>query len=222
MKIEDNLQDVRRKIPEHVKIVVVSKTQPVDRLMEVYRLGYRIFGENKAQELGIKHPQMPKDVEWHFIGHLQSNKVRMIAPFVHTIQSIDSLKLLQVIDKEAERCSRTINCLLQMYVATEESKFGLDLEEAEAIAREYKADQLKHVRIAGVMGMASFSDDLTLVRKEFQNLYQHFTTLKTSYFAKDESFREVSAGMSGDYSIAIEEGSTIVRLGTVIFGSRYQ
>ena len=220
MNIASNIIATQRQLPPHVKLLVVSKTQSVAHITEAYLAGQRRFGENKAQELASKVSQLPSDIEWHFIGHLQTNKVRAIASFVHTIQSVESLRLLMAIDSEARRANRIINCLLQFHIATEETKSGLDLDEAHALlkSQEYKA--MQNIRIKGAMGMATYTDDETIVRSEFKMLRSYFAKLRSSYFADDATFCEISMGMSGDYLIAIEEGSTIVRIGSLIFGER--
>lgn len=203
-----------------MKVVAVSKTQPVNAILEAYHAGQRVFGENKAQELVVKRSQLPSDIEWHFIGHLQTNKVRSLASFIHLIHSIDSLSLLTEVNNEARKNNRVIDCLLQFHIAIEESKFGLDIEEACALLGSEKYLDLKNIRITGVMGMGSFSDNEQMVRKEFKMLHGYFQLLKSRYFACTDSFNIISMGMSGDYLIAIEEGSTMVRLGTLIFGDR--
>lgn len=203
-----------------MKLAAVSKTHSVEEIMEAYQTGQRCFAENKAQELSAKQPLLPSDIEWHFIGHLQSNKVKYIAPFVSLIHSVDSLKLLQVIDKEASKNGRTIPCLLQFHVAEEDTKFGLDIEEAEEILESKAYHELKNISIAGIMGMATFTDDYDQVRREFRHLKAIFDHLKDKYFAHDPAFREISMGMSDDYEIAVSEGSTLVRIGSSIFGAR--
>jgi len=212
-----HLQEILKEIPSDVRLVVVSKTVPVETIMEVYKAGHKIFGENRAQAIIEKQPLLPKDIEWHFIGHLQSNKVKYIAPFVSMIHSVDSFRLLKEINKEAAKNDRIISCLLQFHIATEETKFGLDMAEAKDILSNPELPDLKNVRICGVMGMATFTENNDLVRKEFRTLKEIFTTIQTGFFRDDPSFREISMGMSGDYRIAIEEGSTIVRIGTAIF-----
>jgi PLP dependent protein len=194
--------------------------QPVEALMEAYQAGQRIFGENKARELVFKQSQLPQDIEWHFIGHLQTNKVRYLAPFISLIHSIDSLNLLKEVNKEAMKCNRVIDCLLQFHIATEETKFGMDLEEASALLDSEGFKSMYHIRITGVMGMSSFSDDMGLVRAEFKSLHDYFHILKGKYFKHRDEFKDLSMGMSGDYKVAIGEGSTIVRIGTAIFGDR--
>jgi PLP dependent protein len=213
----NNLLRIKNDIPSGVRLVVVSKTVPVETIREVYNTGHRIFGENRAQALIDKQPLLPGDIEWHFIGHLQTNKVKYIVPFISMIHSVDSLKLLKEIDKEAAKHGRIIPCLLQFHIATEETKYGLDLAEAREILGNPDLSALKNVRISGVMGMATYSDDENLVRSEFRNLKQIFEAIKAEYFYNDLNFKEISMGMSGDYKIAIEEGSTIVRIGTAIF-----
>jgi len=218
MSVCNNLTQLYREIPPNVKIVAVSKTMPVETILETYQAGHRLFGENKSQELIAKQPFLPNDLQWHFIGHLQSNKVKYIAQFVEMIESVDSLKLLQEINRNAEKNNRIIKCLLQFHIATEETKFGLDIEEAEAIltSREYAG--MKNISIYGVMGMASFTEDTALIRREFHSLKTVESYLKNKYFKNNPEFCEISMGMTGDYKIAIEEGSTIVRIGTGIFG----
>lgn len=220
MNIVDSIKSLKLAIPERVVIVAVSKTQPVSAILEAYHAGQRIFGENKVQELVMKHSQLPPDIEWHFIGHLQTNKVRYIAPFIDFIHSIDSLKLLTEINREALKNHRVIDCLLQFHIAREETKFGLNLTEAKTLIESEIFRQLKNIRIAGVMGMSSFSEDSELVRKEFKSLRDYFLELKSTYFSRDVCFKHLSMGMSGDYTIAIEEGSSLIRLGTIIFGNR--
>ena len=213
----NHLREILQELPSKVKLVVVTKMVPVETIMEVYESGHKIFGENRAQALIDRQSLLPDDIEWHFIGHLQTNKVKYIAPFVSMIHSVDSLKLLKEIDKEAAKHNRVILCLLQFHIATEETKFGLDLAEAVEILLSPGTHDLGNVRIAGVMGMATFTDDVALVRREFRYLRAIFTNLKENIFPDDPSFREISMGMSGDYKIAIEEGSTIVRIGSAIF-----
>lgn len=203
-----------------VRLVAVSKTKSTDQILELYRKGQRVFGENKVQELVSKQEVLPADIQWHLIGHLQTNKVKFIAPFVAMIQSVDSLKLLLEIDKQADKCQRIIPCLLQFHIAEEETKFGLSLQEAEALLDSETFRGLKHVRIAGVMGMATFTDDEEHIAREFHRLRELFSFLKTRFFAEDPGFKEISMGMSSDYAIALQEGSTMVRIGTLLFGPR--
>jgi pyridoxal phosphate enzyme (YggS family) len=203
-------------------LIAVSKTKPIEDIKVVYLQGQRIFAENKVQEMCEKYEQLPKDIQWHLIGHLQTNKVKYIIPFVHTIQSVDSLKLLQEIQKEAKKIFRRINILLQFHIATEETKFGLSLPEAQDILEGLQSNPELYdcINICGVMGMASFTDDAAQVRKEFASLKNMFIILKNTYFPFTSSFKEISMGMSGDYQIALEEGSTMIRVGSLLFGSR--
>jgi len=220
MSIAENLAKVKRDIPENVKLVAVSKTKPNNDILEAYATGHKIFGENKAQELVGKYESLPKDIEWHFIGHLQSNKVKYIAPFIDLMHGIDSLKILKVINKEAKKNERVIKCLLQFHIAEEETKFGLSVDEAKDILESEAYANMQHIIITGVMGMATFTDEEAKIRKEFRNLKTIFETLKSSYFSTENNFCEISMGMSDDYQIAMGEGSTIVRVGSKIFGAR--
>jgi PLP dependent protein len=220
MSVADNLTRIKQTIPPHVSLVVVSKIQPMQKIREAYDCGQRVFGENRVQELTTKQIELPLDIQWHLLGHLQTNKVKYIAPFVTLIHSVDSFKLLKEINAEAIRNNRSIDCLLEFYIASEETKFGLSLDEAREILRSNEFHDLKNIRICGVMGMASFVDDEKLIREEFRNLIQYFHSLKGEFFARTDFFREISMGMTGDYLIAIEEGSTMVRIGTAIFGDR--
>jgi PLP dependent protein len=220
MTILENLRKLRLEIPEGVKLVAVSKTKTVEEIMTAYHEGQFIFGENKVQELVNKQRVLPADIEWHFIGHLQTNKVRLIAPFIHCIESIDSLKLLAEVNNEAQKNKREVNCLLQFHIASEDTKFGLDMESARNLLDSAEFSEMRNVRITGVMGMATFCYDVELIRTEFRLLKQYFTLLKQEYFIDADVFREVSMGMSGDYRIAITEGSTMIRIGTAVFGDR--
>jgi pyridoxal phosphate enzyme (YggS family) len=204
------------------KLIAVSKTKLVDEIMPVYLKGQRIFGENKVQEMVDKHAQMPKDIEWHLIGHLQTNKVKYIAPFVSMIHSIDSLKLLNEVEKQAAKNNRVIPVLLQMHVANEETKFGLDQTELIELMDYYLANPINyaHVNIVGIMGMATNTNDITQIRNEFKQLKGIFQFIKNSYFINKKDFTEISMGMSSDYKIAMEEGSTMVRIGSLLFGRR--
>ena len=202
------------------RLVAVSKTQPTEAILNLYDQGQRIFGENKVQEMVSKHEALPKDIEWHLIGHLQSNKVKYMASFVAMIHSVDSLKLLEEINRQAERNHRVINCLLQFKINDEETKFGLDQKEAFALLESASYPTLQNIRLCGVMGMASFVEDEAQIRQEFKALHQIFDALKDRYFPNDENFKEISMGMSDDYPIAIAEGSTLVRIGTLLFGAR--
>ena len=218
--INENLTTIKQSIPSHVTLVAVSKTKPNELIEEAYSSGQRIFGENKAQELKNKAEVLPKDIEWHFIGHLQSNKVKYIAPYASLIHSIDSLKLLTEVNKQAQKNDRIIDCLLQFHIAMEESKFGLSLEEVEELLTSNEFSSLKNINIVGVMGMASFINSEEQVRNEFASLKNIFTQLNNSFFKQSETFKTISMGMSGDYKLAIEEGSTMVRVGSAIFGIR--
>lgn len=206
--------------PYPAKLAAVSKTRPIEDIQALYAQGQRIFAENKVQELVPKYEALPKDIQWHFIGHLQSNKVKYIAPFVHMIESVDRLELLVEIEKQAAKYQRTIPCLLEFHIASEDSKYGLTLEHALDLLRTPTFAALRHVRIAGVMGMATFTSDEAQIRQEFHQLKHIFRTLKETFFQEDAGFCECSMGMSSDYQIALEEGSTIVRIGTLLFGSR--
>jgi pyridoxal phosphate enzyme (YggS family) len=208
--------------PYHAKLVAVSKTKPVADIEAFYAAGQRIFGENYVQELTDKQTVLPADIEWHFIGHLQSNKVKYIAPFVHTIHAVDSLKLLQEINKQAAKQQRIIHCLLQVHIAAEETKFGMDEQELQQLLQAYATNPLdfSQVRIAGMMGMATNTTNETQIRKEFHQLRQLFGSVKTTYFNKEDAFKELSIGMSADYTMALEEGSTMVRIGSLLFGER--
>lgn len=218
--IAQNLKQITATLPAGVRLVAVSKFHPVEALMQAYSAGQRIFGENRAQEMQAKHPQMPADVEWHFIGHLQTNKVRAIAPFVSLIHSVDSPRLLRTIDDEARRAGRTIDVLLELHVAQEATKSGMTPNECLALADSQTLAEAANVRVRGVMGMASLTSDTGLVRREFHTIRATFERLKSGRFATDPLFNEVSMGMSDDYTIAIEEGATLVRIGTSIFGPR--
>jgi len=220
MGIAENIEQVKKELKEGVRLVAVSKTKPVSEMLEAYRAGQRIFGENKVQELVGKYEQLPKDIEWHFIGHLQTNKVKYLAPFVSLLHGIDSLKLLQTVNKEALKNKRIIPCLLQFHIAEEETKFGLDLKEAEELLTNPEVSGLTSVEICGVMGMATYTDDEAQIRKEFRSLKKIFLHLKDTYFEDKPVFAEISMGMSGDYQLAMEEGSTLIRVGSKIFGER--
>lgn len=220
MSISDNLRKLAIDIPESVSIIAVSKRKSPADILEAYKAGQRIFGENRVQELTEKHPQLPEDIEWHMVGHLQTNKVKYLAGFVQMVQSIDSLKLLLALESEAWKANRIISCLLQVHIAREETKFGFTREEVLEIAGLPEVQSLKNVSIRGVMGMATFTDNKELVRSEFRYLKQIFNDLKEKYYPNVQEFKEISMGMSGDYPMAIEEGSTMVRLGTIIFGPR--
>lgn len=219
--IAENINLLKKELPVNVKLVAVSKTKTIDDIMEAYNAGHRIFGENRVQELMGKYEHVPADIQWHMIGHLQRNKVKYIAGFIHMIESVDSEKLLRAIDNEAFKTDRIINCLLQFHIAREETKFGFSLEEAIDMIDSGILDQLRSVNIRGVMGMATFTGDMNIVRSEFIYLKTVFEELKNRFFSDNSEFCEISMGMSGDYKVALEEGSTIVRIGTSIFGARY-
>jgi pyridoxal phosphate enzyme (YggS family) len=219
--IKENLERIKATIPEHVTLVAVSKTKPISDIQEAYDAGHRTFGENYPQELRDKHEALPKDIQWHFIGHLQTNKIKYIIPFVTLIHSIDSANLLEAVNKEAKKHERVADCLLQFHIAQEETKFGLDLEEARQLLESDTFKNMENIRVCGVMGMATFTDDQEEVRKEFKHLKAIFDTLKQDYFAGQPQFKEISMGMSEDYPIAIEEGATLVRIGSKIFGPRH-
>lgn len=220
MSIQSNLQAIRKTIPDEVKLIAVSKTKPAENIQEAYDIGQRIFGENKVQDLFAKQPLLPDDIQWHFIGHVQTNKVKFIAPFINLIHAIDSLKLLNEVNKQAIKNNRTINCLLQFHIAEETSKFGLSIDEATEILSTPVYQNMENIKIVGVMGMSTFTEDMDQVRREFRTLRKIFEELKKNYFNQDIGFKEISMGMSGDYRIAIEEGSTMIRVGTSIFGLR--
>ena len=218
--ISEKLAKIKNSIPSNVCLVAVSKTKPDADLLEAYEAGQRRFGENKVQEMTEKWEVLPKDIQWHLIGHLQTNKVKYIAPYVHLIHSVDSLKLLAEINKQGEKFHRVISVLLQFYIAKEETKFGLDLEEATQLLNSDEYKSFKNIQVVGVMGMASFTDDESIVKGEFFQLKELFSQLKNTFFQNDDSFKEISMGMSGDYQLAIEQGSTMVRVGSSIFGGR--
>jgi pyridoxal phosphate enzyme (YggS family) len=223
MSIASNLNTIKTSLPEHVTLVAVSKTKPISDLMQAYEAGQRIFGENKIQEMTEKWEEMPKDIQWHMIGHVQTNKVKFMAPFVSLIHGVDSLKLLQEINKQALKNNRTIDCLLQMYIAEEETKFGLDENELNELLTSSAFKELKNIRILGLMGMATFTEDQNQIKKEFTHLKSIFDSLKNiDGYGKDalQSVSTISMGMSGDYQLAIECGSTMVRIGSSIFGVR--
>lgn len=216
MNISDNLQKIKNNIPSHVTLIAVSKTYPNQSILEAYEVGQRIFGENKVQELVEKYESLPKDIEWHMIGHLQSNKVKFIAPFVKLIHGVDSLKLLQEINKRAEQNHRIIDCLLQVHIAKEETKFGFDEKEILELFQSNNFHSLKSIRVIGLMGMATNTTDELQIKKEFKSLRTLFSKLNTH----SPSLNTLSMGMSSDYKLAIEEGSTMIRVGSSIFGSR--
>lgn len=218
--IELQLEHVRTELPSNVTLIAVSKTKPISALQEAYNAGQRHFGENKVQEMVEKAQQLPADIKWHLIGHLQTNKVKYMAGFVHLIHGVDSLKLLLEIDKQAAKVERIQDVLLQFHIAQEETKFGLELNEALEFLASDTYLSLKNVRICGVMGMASFTTNEVQIREEFKNLVHIFNHLKQACFYEEDHFKEISMGMSGDYLLAVEQGSTMVRVGSKIFGSR--
>lgn len=219
MSISENIKQLKSEIPENVLLVAVSKTKPNELVLEAYHSGQLDFGENYVQELVDKYQTLPKDIHWHFIGHLQSNKVKYIAPFVYMIHSVDSLKLLKEINKQAEKEHRIIDCLLQIYIAQEETKFGFDEIDCMVLLQSYEFQTLKHIRICGLMGMASNTNDTSQVAKEFQLIKNLFDKVSKSSLVSP-AFKYLSIGMSGDYELAIKHGSSLVRVGSLIFGER--
>lgn len=215
MSISENITNLKKEIPSHVTLVAVSKTKPVPEILEAYHTGHRIFGENKIQEMVEKWEQMPKDIEWHMIGHVQTNKVKYMAEFVSLVHAVDSLKLLKEINKQAKKHNRVVSCLLQIKIAEEDSKFGMTEADALALLNNASVKEFKHVKIVGLMGMATFTDDKAQLNTEFLRLKKFFETHKTAY-----GFKTLSMGMSGDYKLAIENGSTMIRVGSSIFGER--
>lgn len=220
VSIQQNIQSLREHIPMHVQLVCVSKFNPNESILEAYETGERVFGESKVQELCGKYEALPQDISWHFIGHLQTNKIKYIVPFVSLIHGVDSYKLLAEIDKQAAKAGKTVNCLLQIHIAREETKFGFSTNELIEMLGVGEWQALKNVRICGLMGMASFTDNREQIRTEFRGLKTLFDQVKTDYFSSEPSFSKLSMGMSDDYQIAIEEGSTMVRVGSLIFGAR--
>ncbi|GAL68680.1 YggS family pyridoxal phosphate-dependent enzyme [Jejuia pallidilutea] len=219
MSIKQNLNTILEAIPKHVTLVAVSKTKPVSDIMEAYNAGHRVFGENKVQEMVEKHEQMPKDIEWHMIGHLQRNKVKYMASFVSLIHGVDNLKLLKEINKQAQKHNRVIECLLQIKIANEDSKFGMSAKDASSILQSSVFAELKNIKITGVMGMATFTDNNTQIKQEFESLKNTFDSLKTIEVSNFKP-ETISMGMSGDYKLAINCGSTMIRVGSSIFGAR--
>lgn len=222
MNIKNNINNFFQTLPPHCKLIAVSKTQPVEKIEEAYQAGQRRFGENKVQELVPKYEALPKDIEWHMIGHLQSNKVKYIAPFVHWIHGVDSEKLLTEINKQALKAGRTISCLLQIHIAKEETKFGFSREEALAFIGSNTLPESKNVNVKGLMGMATFTENAEQVRNEFRSLKNLFNEIKTLSLPANVQMEQLSMGMSGDYQIAIDEGSTMIRVGSAIFGERHK
>jgi len=220
MLIAKNLDQIKKSLPKSVRLVAVTKTQPIESIFDAYRTGHRIFGENKVQELVSKYEQLPKDIEWHMIGHLQTNKVKFIAPFVHLIHGVDSMKLLTMINQEGVKANRIISCLLQVKIAKEETKYGMLESEADVLLGDKEISTFSNINIAGLMGMATYTDDTTIIRNEFRNLSTIFNKLQKKYFSTNPDFKELSMGMSHDYAIAVEEGATYIRVGSSIFGER--
>ena len=221
MSIQANLKEVLATLPPHVRLVAVSKFHPNEALQEAYNAGQRIFGESKVQEMTQKYESLPKDIEWHFIGHLQTNKIKYMAPYVAMIHGVDSFKLLVEINKQAAKAGRIIPCLLQIHIAQEETKFGFSFEECRQMLASDEWKNLKNISLCGVMGMATNTDNEDEIRKEFQSLGCFFQEIKQEFFREEPTFKEISMGMSDDYPIAIEYGSTLVRVGSRIFGNRY-
>ena len=218
--IRENLAKIKQSIPEDVTLVAVSKTKPNSDIMEAYEAGHRVFGENRVQELTQKYEDLPKDIEWHMIGHLQSNKVKYIAPFVSLIHGVHKFKLLKEINKQAKKENRVIDVLIQFHIAQEDSKFGFDFEEAKEMLESEQFLSLENINIRGVMGMATFTDNREQIEDEFRTLNNYFNVFKSNYFKFNDAFNIISMGMSGDYEIAIEEGSNMIRVGSKIFGER--
>ena len=220
MSIAQNIQEIRKNIPANVSLVCVSKFHPENAVMEAYKAGERIFGESRVQELMEKQPNLPADIQWHFIGHLQTNKIRYVVPFVSLIHGVDSFKVLREINKQAEITGRVVHCLLQVHIADEETKFGFTTGELKEMLDSDEFSKLKNIEIDGLMGMATLTNDTSKIRHEFRSLKNLKDEIKQLYFAHNKSFNELSMGMSDDYKIAIEEGSTMIRIGTSIFGTR--
>ena len=220
MSVQENIVKLREDLPSEVTLIAVSKTKPVEMILQAYNAGQRDFGENKVQEICDKYPLLPEDIRWHIIGHLQTNKVKYIAPFVQLIHSVDSLKLLKEIDKQAAKNDRVIDCLLQFHIAKEETKFGLDQDEARELLKSSEYHSLRNIRLVGVMGMATFTENEAEIREEFKFLKGLFEQLKKEFTELQNHFTVISMGMSGDYKLAIEEGSTMIRVGSSIFGGR--
>ena len=218
--IGERIKEIRNELPEGVRLVAVSKFHPNEAIKEAYRAGQRIFGESKVQEMTAKYESLPKDIEWHFIGHLQTNKVKYIVPYVALIHGIDSYKLLAEVDKQAAKAGRRVNCLLQLHIAREETKFGFSFDECRQMLAEGQWRQLQHIRLCGLMGMATNTDNVEQIKEEFRSLSNFFREVKSTWFADDDAFCELSMGMSHDYHEAIAEGSTLVRVGSKIFGER--
>ncbi|MBA4055149.1 MAG: YggS family pyridoxal phosphate-dependent enzyme [Marivirga sp.] len=220
MNIKNNINNLRQNLPKGCKLIAVSKTKPIEKILEAYEAGQRIFGENKVQELVPKHDALPKDIEWHMIGHLQTNKVKYIAPFITLIHSVDSFKLLEEINRQAERANRVISCLLQIHIAEEETKFGFSEEELMDLLHSENVKGLHHILIVGLMGMATLTNDTNQIKREFKSLKSLFDKIRSLPLLSQVEMKELSMGMSSDYAIAVSEGSTMIRVGTAIFGER--
>lgn len=218
--IQEEIKEIKAQLPARVRLVAVSKYQPVEAVQEAYDGGQRLFGENIAQEMRMKHEVLPQDIQWHFIGHLQTNKVKYVAPYAALIQSVDSLKLLEEINKCAAKHNRVVNCLLQIHIASEEEKFGFSFDECRELLKEGSWKTLDNVHISGLMGIATNTEDVEQVKREFKGLHGFFEEVKRQWFAGDDAFCELSMGMSADYPLAIEEGCTLIRVGSKIFGKR--
>ncbi len=218
--ISENLEQILIELPQNVKLVAVSKTKPIEDITEAYRTGHKIFGENKVQEIIYKHEKLPKDIEWHFIGHLQRNKVKLIVQFVDMIHSVDSLRLLEKINEEARNINKIVNCLLQIHIAEEETKYGFSEDELVQLLPLPEFKTLQNIKVCGLMSMATYTNDTKQIYREFKYLSDLFKTIKDIYFTDNEYFKEISIGMSGDYKIAVDCGSTMVRIGSNIFGER--
>ncbi|WP_242158883.1 YggS family pyridoxal phosphate-dependent enzyme [Aestuariivivens sediminis] len=219
MSISENLKKIKATLPDHVTLVAVSKTKPISDIMEAYQAGHRVFGENKIQEMVEKYEQLPRDIEWHMIGHVQRNKVKYMAPFVHVIHGVDQIKLLKEINKQAQKHNRIIQCLLQIKIAEEDSKFGMTFDNARSLITGSEVSELKNIKIVGLMGMATFTDDMDQVEQEFSRLRSTFENLK-QHSASNVDLSILSMGMSGDYKLALACGSTMIRVGSSIFGER--
>ncbi len=220
MDIAKNLITIKEKLPDHVSLIAISKYHPQEAIQKLYDVGHRKFGESRMQEVAEKEPQLPKDIEWHFIGHLQRNKVKDIIPYTHTIHSVDSVRLIKEIDKCATNAKKEVCCLLQLHIADEESKYGFSFDECRDYLETGDWKKFEYAYLGGVMGMGTFTDDEDKVREEFRQLKLFFDEIKEKHFAGDKRFSEISMGMSHDYQIAVEEGSTMIRIGTSIFGER--
>lgn len=220
MQIAENLKKIKNSLPQTTTLIAVSKFKPTSDILTAYQAGQTVFGENRVQELVEKYEQLPKDIEWHMIGHLQSNKVKYITPFVHLIHGVDSLKLLKEINKQAKKAGRVQPCLLQVHIAQEDTKFGFDKTELIELLESDAYKSFENIKVCGLMGMATLTENKEQIHHEFASLKQLFDTLKQDYFSQQVDFKIISMGMSGDYEIAIEEGSTMVRIGSSIFGAR--